>query len=30
MPDVTDHAPGMFWWADVMTTDAAAAKLVRH
>ncbi len=26
MPEVTDHAPGMFWWADVMTTDAAGAK----
>ena len=26
MPEVTDHAPGMFWWADVMTTDAAVAK----
>ena len=26
MAEITDHKPGMFWWADVMTTDAAAGK----
>ena len=26
MPEVKEHTAGMFWWADVMTTDAAAGK----
>ena len=26
MAEVKEHKAGMFWWADVMTTDAVAAK----
>ncbi len=26
MAEITEHKAGMFWWADVMTTDAAGGK----